>query len=85
MRRELIPGLLAARPNPAHYALAELQQRGKLHAVITQNIDGLHQKAGVSENMVFQLHGDSSHAKCLSCTTRCGSASRVRWTRCAGR
>jgi NAD-dependent deacetylase len=63
-------GLSEAKPNPAHYAITELEKMGKLYAVITQNVDGLHQKAGVSENMVFQLHGDLSHAKCLSCGTR---------------
>ena len=62
--------MTGAEPNPAHYAIAELAQMGKLYAVITQNVDGLHQKAGVSDDMVFQLHGDMSHAKCLSCGTR---------------
>jgi NAD-dependent deacetylase len=62
--------LTGAQPNPAHYAIADIEQMGKLYGVVTQNVDGLHQKAGVSENMVFQLHGDLSHAKCLSCTTR---------------
>ena len=57
-------------PNAAHYAIAELERMGKLHGVITQNVDGLHQKAGVSEDMVFQLHGDLSHAKCLRCGRR---------------
>ncbi len=65
MRRELIPGLLAARPNPAHEALAELEQQGKLHGVITQNIDGLHQDAGSRE--VIELHGTNRSAACLSC------------------
>jgi NAD-dependent deacetylase len=62
--------MTGAEPNPAHYAIAELEGIGKLYGVITQNVDGLHQKAGVSEDMVFQLHGDMSHAKCLSCGTR---------------
>jgi len=62
--------MTGAEPNPAHYAIAELEEMGKLYGVITQNVDGLHQKAGVSEDMVFQLHGDMSHAKCLSCGTR---------------
>jgi NAD-dependent deacetylase len=62
--------MTGAEPNPAHYAIAELEQMRKLYGVITQNVDGLHQKAGVSEDMVFQLHGDMSHAKCLSCGTR---------------
>ncbi len=65
MRRELIPGLLAAEPNPAHTALVELEAMGKLMAVVTQNIDGLHQDAGSSN--VIELHGTNRTAACLSC------------------
>lgn len=65
MRRELIPGLLAARPNPAHHALAELEEQGKLQSIITQNIDGLHQAAGSQK--VVELHGTNVTASCLSC------------------
>jgi NAD-dependent deacetylase len=65
MRRELIPALLAAAPNPAHEALAALETDGKLTAVITQNIDGLHQDAG-SRNVV-ELHGTNRSAACLGC------------------
>ncbi len=54
-----------AKPNPAHLALAELERRGKLKAVITQNIDGLHQDAG-SKN-VFELHGSVRRNSCLKC------------------
>lgn len=54
-----------AKPNEAHYALAKLEQRGKLRAVITQNIDGLHQMAG-SRN-VIELHGSENRYFCLSC------------------
>lgn len=54
-----------ARPNPAHYALAKLEQDGKLEAVITQNIDGLHQMAG-SRN-VLELHGNENRYFCQSC------------------
>ena len=54
-----------AKPNPAHYALAKLEQAGKLDAVITQNIDGLHQMAG-SKN-VIELHGNENRYFCLSC------------------
>ena len=46
---------LGAKPNPAHYALAELEKMGKLKAVVTQNIDGLHQMAGSKK--VYELHG----------------------------
>ena len=54
-----------AKPNPAHYKLAELEQKGKLKAVITQNIDGLHQKAG-SKNVV-ELHGSIHRNYCGVC------------------
>lgn len=56
---------LDAVPNPAHYALAKLEKEGKLSAVITQNIDGLHQKAG-SVN-VLELHGSVLRNYCMSC------------------
>ena len=54
-----------ARPNKAHLALAELEKEGKLKAVVTQNIDGLHQKAG-SKN-VFELHGSVLRNYCMDC------------------
>jgi len=55
----------SAKPNPAHLALAELEKAGKLKAVITQNIDGLHQAAG-SKN-VIELHGNTYKFYCLGC------------------
>ena len=64
-------GLLAdAEPNLAHHAIAELHRLGKLDCVITQNIDGLHQKAGVPEDRVFELHGNMQWVVCLSCGRR---------------
>jgi NAD-dependent deacetylase len=64
-------GLLAeAKPNLAHYAIAELHQMGKLDCVITQNIDNLHQKAGVPGDRVFELHGNMQWVVCLSCHRR---------------
>jgi len=59
-----------AEPNPAHYAIAELDRRGKLDCVITQNVDNLHQKAGVPDDKVFELHGNMQWAICLSCRKR---------------
>jgi len=56
-----------ARPNAGHAAIAELERRGKLHALITQNIDGLHQKAGNSAERVIEVHGTVLAAVCLSC------------------
>ena len=58
------------RPNPAHYAIAELERIGKLSCVITQNIDGLHHVAGNSEGKIVELHGTVKNAKCLSCDDR---------------
>lgn len=57
--------ILDARPNPAHFKLAELEGKGKLNAVITQNIDGLHQAAG-SRN-VYELHGSIHRNYCMDC------------------
>lgn len=54
-----------ARPNKAHLALAAFEQAGKLNAVITQNIDGLHTKAG--SKRVYELHGSALRNHCLSC------------------
>lgn len=56
---------LDAEPNPAHYKLAELEQAGKLTAVVTQNIDGLHQKAG--SRAVYELHGSVLRNYCTRC------------------
>ena len=65
-------GLLTteAKPNPAHYAIAELDRLTKLDCVITQNIDSLHQKTGVPDDKVFELHGNMQWAVCLSCGKR---------------
>lgn len=54
-----------AKPNPAHIALAKLEKQGKLKAIVTQNIDGLHQAAG-SKN-VFELHGSVHRNYCMKC------------------
>ncbi len=56
------------RPNGAHLALAELERRGIVDAVITQNIDGLHTAAGVSD--LIEVHGSIAHASCLTCGAR---------------
>ena len=54
-------------PNSGHYALAELENRGIVSAVITQNTDGLHKKAGHNPEKVFELHGNMWEVRCLSC------------------
>lgn len=59
--------ILDAKPNPAHLKLAELEQAGKLSAVVTQNIDGLHQLAGSKK--VYELHGSIQRNYCMDCHT----------------
>jgi len=63
--RPMIQMFREAQPNPAHLALAQLESMGLLHAVITQNIDELHQRAGSTR--VLELHGHMREATCLSC------------------
>lgn len=57
-----------ALPNAAHHVVAALEHRGMLSAVITQNIDGLHQKGGSSPQKVLELHGNMWEVRCLSCS-----------------
>mgnify|MGYP002027082230 FL=1 len=59
-----------AEPNRGHLAVAALVSRGIASAVITQNVDGLHQKSGVPDEQVIELHGNSTYATCLDCNTR---------------
>ena len=59
-----------AQPNRGHRAVAELVRRGTAAAIITQNIDGLHQASGVSAEQVIELHGNSTYAHCLDCARR---------------
>lgn|SRR3990167_541000 len=54
-----------ASPNISHYVLQELEKEGKLHHMITQNVDGLHRKAGTSK--LTELHGNLHHVRCLNC------------------
>ena len=62
-REKMLP--LEAKPNAAHLALAKLEQEGKLKAIVTQNIDGLHQKAG--SKRVYELHGSVLRNYCMKC------------------
>jgi NAD-dependent deacetylase len=59
-----------AEPNEGHRALVELERQGKLHGLITQNVDGLHQRAGSSEEKVIEIHGTVHRVSCLSCGER---------------
>jgi len=60
----------SVKPNDAHFAVAELEKMGKLDCVVTQNIDNLHQAAGNSPELVFELHGNMQFARCLKCNER---------------
>ena len=64
--RPLARDIIEAEPNPAHFALAELERRGLLHTLITQNIDALHQRAGSQD--VIELHGHLRTVSCLECS-----------------
>jgi NAD-dependent deacetylase len=65
MLGEMVTLVQQAMPNPAHISLTHLEQMGRLHAVITQNVDGLHQAAG--SRRVVEFHGSSATLSCLSC------------------
>jgi NAD-dependent deacetylase len=65
MHSELSDMVINAQPNPAHQALAALEKKGKLKAIITQNIDFLHQRAGNTK--VLELHGSGETVSCLEC------------------
>ena len=67
---ESYPQMRDAQPNEGHRALARLYQAGLLQTVITQNIDGLHQKSGIPDDRVIELHGSNTYIACLDCRKR---------------
>lgn len=68
--RARYPAMRDAAPNAAHNAVVEIERSGKLLALITQNIDGLHRKAGSSPDRIYELHGTVAEVTCLDCHTR---------------
>lgn len=68
-RFEMLAFFENADPNPAHLALSRLSASGQLSMLITQNVDGLHQRSGVPEERLIELHGNSTYATCLECGT----------------
>jgi len=66
---ESYTGMEEARPNAGHTALAQLYARGFIKAVITQNIDGLHQASGLPDAAVIELHGNTRRVRCMRCKT----------------
>ena len=69
-KAEVDKEMLGAEPNRGHRVIAELSRQGKVSTVITQNIDGLHQRSGVPDDQLIELHGNATYAKCLECGTR---------------
>jgi NAD-dependent deacetylase len=67
MATEMYDAMKGAKPNDGHLAISELEKLGKLDCLITQNIDGLHFKAGNSPDKVLELHGTAMHVSCLKC------------------
>jgi NAD-dependent deacetylase len=70
MGNELYPALRDAQPNAAHRVLATLERRGGLRRIVTQNVDGLHQKAGSSRDVMIEIHGTALEVGCLTCGAR---------------
>ena len=62
--------ITAAEPNAGHRAVASLVSRGVVSCVITQNIDGLHQRSGIPDEQLVELHGNTTYARCLDCRRR---------------
>ena len=62
--------LFGAEPNSGHPAIVEMERQGRLYAVVTQNIDGLHQRAGTDPDMVIEVHGTAHWTRCLECGDR---------------
>ena len=57
-------------PNDGHRAIARIEKSGRLHALVTQNVDGLHQLGGVSDDLVYEVHGTIRFARCVQCRDR---------------
>ncbi len=66
-KKELYDDLLNAKPNAAHLAVAQLYESGFVQAIITQNIDGLHQQSGIPDEDIIELHGSNRRVRCMSC------------------
>ncbi|MFC1816389.1 NAD-dependent deacetylase [Thermodesulfobacteriota bacterium] len=64
---ELYPDMINANPNPGHISIFQLYEMGLIAAVITQNIDGLHQKSGLPDDNVIELHGNARRVRCMGC------------------
>lgn len=66
-------------PNQGHMAIVRLYEAGRLAGVVTQNIDGLHYKSGLADDMVAELHGNVRHSHCISCGARWSTETVLQW------
>jgi NAD-dependent deacetylase len=66
-RNRLVSPTWQAQPNAGHRAIVELERRGVLHALVTQNVDGLHQRAGTAPGLVVEVHGTMHRYQCWEC------------------
>jgi NAD-dependent deacetylase len=69
-QQRLASGMHERQPNAGHRALVMLEQRGRLHTLITQNVDGLHQAAGTSPDRIVEIHGTAREVVCMACDER---------------
>ena len=67
---EIDKNISKAMPNIGHMAIAKLVESGKVKNVITQNIDNLHQESGIPNDIIIELHGNTTYAKCLDCGSK---------------
>ena len=77
--RKLLGGLINAEPNPSHHAVVELERRGRVTAIVTQNVDGLHQAAGSRPQRVIELHGTGRTCSCTGCGAAYSMVDVERW------
>ncbi|NNL85160.1 MAG: hypothetical protein HKP27_05880 [Myxococcales bacterium] len=66
-KRETWPVIHGAQPNPAHHALADLGRSGRIELLVTQNVDGLHERSGFPEECLVNIHGTDARVRCLDC------------------
>lgn len=76
-QRRLELASLEVKPNAGHRAVLSLAEQGRLRAVVTQNIDGLHQSAGHPDGSVIEVHGNNTWARCIDCRARTRMAEQV--------
>jgi NAD-dependent deacetylase len=69
----------SVRPNTGHEAIVRLHEEGRLAGVVTQNVDGLHHKSGLEDDLVAELHGNVRNSHCLSCDARWPTEAVLEW------